>query len=149
MNKETYMNKKIFFLAFLLTTILSACSPSDDNKTKANTAANSADQTSIVTERAVERWNSLIKKDWKTAYSFESPSYRSTYSVEDFQKSYGNAVTWKSITPKSATLVSNEIIDVSLTLMSSFTDEGFDTVIPTPIKERWKFSDKQWWHIKK
>ena len=148
------MKKNTFLLPLILAFTLSACSSKDDtNSTKKAVepaiATAKEDQTPLIQQRAVARWNSLIAKDWKAAYAFESPNYRSTYSLEDFQKSFGNAVTWKSITPISTTLVSSGIADVKLTLSSKFVGDGFDTLIPTSLKERWTYSDKQWWHIKK
>jgi hypothetical protein len=71
------MNKTIkFACAFILPAVmlLSAC---------ATTAT--APPEDIVKQRAQERWDALLSKDYATAYSYYSPGYRSTTSATDFE----------------------------------------------------------------
>lgn len=99
--------------------------------------------------RATERWQALIEKDWNKAYSYESPSYRKNYKVDDFRSSFGQAVSWKSINHDSTTLINKTLADVNLVLLFNYSGGNTVIDIPSNILERWQLVDGTWWHIKK
>ena len=138
---------KILLFIFL-SSLLASCSDSDkkDKDTQSNKAAITK---ATASERAEKRWNALINKDWKTAYSFETPSYRKTYTVEDYRGSFGSAVTWKSVNIISAKKIEKNITDVKLELTVFFAGQGAakGMNIPSIFTERWLYNEDNWWHV--
>ena len=129
-------NLKLNIIFFLFISLgLSACSKKEPVKPEV---------------RAVERWNALIKKDWKTAYSFETPAFRKNYSFEQFKDRYGNMVTWKKIKFLRTEQINENLVKVTLDLTILFHPPGGgEMLMPGAIKERWLFSEDQWWYIAK
>ncbi len=128
-NKTIYLTSILIFLVISL----SSCSKKDPIKPSV---------------RATERWQAMIDHDWKKAYSYESPSYRKNYTVNDFRTSFGQAVTWKSIQHNTTKLINKNLADVNLTLFFNYSGGNVVMDIPSEIKERWQLVDDSWWHIK-
>jgi predicted small secreted protein len=138
---------KILLFVFF-SALLASCSDSDKKGT--NIQSNKAAITkATASERAEKRWNALINKDWKTAYSFETPAYRKTYTVEDYRGSFGSAVTWKSVNIISTEKTEKNITDVTLELTVFFTGQGSakGMNIPSMFTERWLYNEDNWWHV--
>ncbi len=138
---------QILILVFF-SSLLASCSDTD-KKSQDTTQNNKVAMTSTASERAEKRWNALINKDWKTAYSFETPGYRKTYTVEDYRGSFGSAVTWKSVNIISAQETEKNITDVKLELTVFFMGQGAakGMNIPSMFTERWLYNEGNWWHV--
>ena len=99
-------------------------------------------------DRAIDRWQALIDKNWEKAYSFESPGFRKSYNLEQFRSQFGSAVTWKSI-KLVKTEAKENVAKITVELMSIFSEPGSgDMLLPSMFSEKWLFIDDQWWHIK-
>ncbi|MFM2450597.1 MAG: hypothetical protein RIS44_3047, partial [Pseudomonadota bacterium] len=57
----------------------------------------------IVQERAVQRWQAMIRGDVAAAYEYVAPSIRSVVTFERFKGSIGGAVQWVGVEPSVAT----------------------------------------------
>ncbi len=99
------LNFLVFFLISLF--FVAGCSKNEDEKT--------AEKKIALPEELVEkRWDALISKDWEKAYNFETPSYRLASTVEDYENSFGTAITWISAKTISSKEVSEKVIDVNV-----------------------------------
>lgn len=131
-------------ILILLFTFITSCTKKDAPEP----AKESSKTTTVITaeKRAGTRWTALINGDWKSAYSFATPSYRKNYTVENFRNKFGGAVTWKTVRIISSTKISETIIDVQVELTYLFTDSGMTMELPSKFVERWTLVDNQWWH---
>ncbi|WP_299880733.1 hypothetical protein [uncultured Cocleimonas sp.] len=140
---------QLLMLALTMSFISSCSKKEEDNKSNETSKQLeiSTKESSLPGQRALERWNALINKDWEKAYSYQSPNYRKAYSKEDFRNSFGQAVKWEKIKLLSTTNASESIADVNLELTVFFYDG--DMKIPNSFTERWQKIDGIWWHFKK
>lgn len=105
-------------------------------------------QRKVLTERATERWNALIKNDHEKAYGFQSPSYRAVSSLQQFRGGFGNAVTWQGAevvgveydSPVSAT------VSVAVSYGAGVKGGGNYASVRS-ILEKWVYSDGAWWYV--
>ena len=102
-----------------------------------------------ITERALARWNALIAGKFADAYVLESPAYRSTVTVAQFQSQFGAAVRWIG-----ATIHSIEVSDTGdrarVKVMLDYQAPDPTGSLYTghrPIFERWVTSQGEWWHV--
>lgn len=106
---------------------------------------------SVLHERAEERWEALLNKDWEKAYSFELPEYRKTHDLSKYKRRYGSSIQWKHVTIKSVDIQEDQkTADVSGELTYQFVAPGagggmVETM--TSIKERWLKKESEWWFI--
>lgn len=147
MNLKTTI--RIFTFVFICSSLFASCTKETDEKNhheNINTLKKS--ELSSPASRALARWNALIEKEWTKAYSYETPSYRKTYSRNDFINSFGTAVTWVGIEHISSVKINENVIDLKLKLLFIYNMSGKDMKIPTMITERWQLIDSNWWHVK-
>lgn len=103
-------------------------------------------------DRAEKRWRALLRKDWKTAFEYFSPSYREVYELETFTDQFGR-VTWLNFKIHDTAVHEQE----NNALIGKATVEIFFYVFipgnPKPIvssslmNERWLYKDDQWWFV--
>ena len=67
--------KRTLALGLLSAAILAGCATSPAKKS----------QDDVVVERAKQRWEAILSRDYATAYALYSPGYRSATSVTDFE----------------------------------------------------------------
>jgi hypothetical protein len=105
-----------------------------------------ADQ--VVGERAVARWDALIKGDYAAAYKYLSPGFRSGFTAQQYAKSF----IYKKVKWTSAKLIESDCAEktckVRISLgytvygavpgVKSFSDEE-------PIEESWVLSHGSWY----
>lgn len=136
-NKVNYSH---IALSLSLLYFLTACTlPVKETKT----------DTEILQQRARARWESLIRQDWQSAYSFEPPAYRETYNLAHFKSRYGTSVSWKTIKIKAVELKTEyDIATVRLDLGYQFLMPGAGVTKSTkPLVERWIKKNQQWWYL--
>ncbi len=140
---------QLLTLALTFSLIGSCSKKEEDNKPNETSKQQetSKKESSLPGQRALERWNALINKDWEKAYSYQTPNYRKAYSQEDFRNSFGQAVKWEKIKLLSTKNPSESIADVNLELTVLYYDG--DMKIPNSFIERWQKINGIWWHFKK
>ena len=87
MNRLSMRNVRRAFVVTGLATlaVLSGC---------ASTPGASPEQ--IVTQRAQERWNHVLKLEFDKAYAYLSPAERAVTSEENYVQRFGRGVSWVS-----------------------------------------------------
>lgn len=101
-----------------------------------------------VGKRAVERWHALMAGDFKKAYGYLGPGYRSAtpYPVYEARLKSG-LVEWKKTELKSVKC-EPELCTVELDLAYRPTVKNFDTYqLQNRLTEKWVKVDNQWWHV--
>ena len=97
-----------------------------------------------VRARAQQRWDALLKNDFRAAYEFLSPGTR---QVESFE-SYSGLLRpgfWKDAQIKGVTCKPEaDVCEVATTI--SYVFQGMP--VTTPLKESWTRSGGQWWYVK-
>jgi hypothetical protein len=102
-----------------------------------------------VGQRALERWQALIKRDMDKAYGYLSPGYRAVNSLKLYRAGIGNAVQWKEATLKNVSCA-DKTCEVTINIRYQYVArvagkyEG-----EKPIKEKWTQVDGKWWFLPK
>ena len=99
-------------------------------------------------ERAVERWQALIAGDFKKAYSYFGPGYRSATPYAAYEAKIKSAmVEWRKV---SLTTVKcePEVCTVELIMDYRPTVKDFkDYQMQKNLTEKWVKVDDQWWFV--
>lgn len=125
-------------LVTMLTLLLGACAST--GTTKAHP----------VEERAQQRWDALLSRDFDTAYSFYSPGYRSANSRVDFEISQRT----RKVAILAAQVDGSECSADACTVNASVQ---YRVGSPVPgvskwessskLQERWVKTDGKWWFV--
>ena len=103
-----------------------------------------AEPEKIVAERAAQRWDTLIKKDFSAAYTYLSPGTRQRVT----QQAYADRIrggTWKRANVESVRC-EQEKCDVQIALEYGYRDmKSIETRLP----ENWLLQDGVWWFVPK
>jgi len=117
----------------------------------ANETAAAVQSEQVIKQRALERWDALIKRDYTVAYSFEHPAYRAAYSLEQYRKEFGEDIAWDKVEINQLVFEGNEVATVFLKVWyrSLQPDWARTSQIGGNISEKWIWEDNQWWHVTK
>jgi hypothetical protein len=96
----------------------------------------------VVAQRAQERWDDLVKGDFKAAYQFLSPGSRSVQSEDDYVKGLRRDF-WKSAQVKKVTCEGEDRCDVEMAIGYEF--HGMH--VNTPLHEKWIREGSEWWYL--
>lgn len=101
-----------------------------------------------VAVRAVERWEALIKGDYKKAYSYLSAGYQETQSEESYQPG-GGRVQWDSIKPGTISCV-KDVCNAVVFLDYTFRARSVGNISSTKrLEEKWILSRGRWSYLPK
>ena len=120
---------------------LSGCETMVPVQSTGNIEKNAVTVSQIVSARAQQRWNALLKRDMDVAYQFISPGGRSLMSLEDYRPRV-NAGFWRGATVKEASCAA-EICEVTVSV--EMTVEGVK--FSNPVKETWILDAGKWWFV--
>lgn len=103
-----------------------------------------------VEDRAQQRWDALLSKDFDTAYSFYTPGYRSANSRADLEISYrtrkvailGAEVQSSECTAEACTVTTMVQYRVGSPVPGVSTWESGSSV-----QERWVRTEGKWWYV--
>ena len=95
----------------------------------------------LVTGRAQQRWDALLKRDMDVAYQLISPAGRSLMPLEDYRPRV-NTGFWRGAKVTQA-VCSAEICEVTV-LVDMFVERVKFT---NPIKETWILDAGKWWFV--
>jgi len=103
-----------------------------------------------IEERAQLRWDMVLKGNLEEAYQYLSPGFRSSISLEQYQKSLkSQRVQWTG-----AEYSKSECLESSckVTILLRFSLIGVLPGVPrfnsqTDIEENWVKVDDKWWHV--
>lgn len=102
--------------------------------------------------RVAAYYQALIAKDYKGAYQFFTPGYRSTWTAVDHYQMHPIIGTWLSAEVLSVDCVSEAVCDVVVATRFRF-DKNIAPVggqeIPMDRKQRWMKLDDGWYYLPK
>lgn len=108
-------------------------------------------QRALLEQRVTAKWDALIRKDFATAYSFTSPSYRKLFSLDAFRSSFGNKVAWRRVEVVDVEFKGDDAATVGINIHFVYhqpqTEKPLD--MQTYVQEPWVFVDGQWWYLVK
>lgn len=101
-----------------------------------------------VGNRAVERWHALMAGDFKKAYSYFGPGYRSATPLAAYEAKLAAAkVVWKNVELK-AVKCEQELCTVEVGLDYKPKITGFEGYqLQNSLTEKWVKVDNQWWYV--
>lgn len=152
MNVERRSFIWVVIIAITMGIGMSACSKqeSETNAEKENSANTTQKAEEILQQRALARWDALIKRDFDLAYSFMSPAYRKLYSSAQYASNFGSVVKWQSVKVKEVVKEGSRaeiILDIFYQLAIPGADLGDSVgVISKQVNETWLLSDGEWWY---
>jgi len=101
-------------------------------------------------ERALARWQALIKGDFDAAYQFETPAYRAVYTQRQFQYQFGAQIVWRMADLKNIHYDNPSVarVEVEVAYLYGEPEKKDSSVLNTTsrINEVWLLKDGQWWH---
>ena len=98
--------------------------------------------------RVLARWDALIAGNFDKAYEFETPAYRSVFSIQQYRGRFGSAVGWKSARILSTKYDENHTVAVSVAVDYEALVSGAGNVRSVrEMPEKWLYSDGEWWYI--
>ena len=101
-----------------------------------------------VGQRAVERWHALMAGDFKKAYSYLGPGYRSATPYTIYEARLRSVVVeWKQVDIKLVKC-QPELCSVDVDVDYRPTVKDFKTYqLQSRLNEKWVKVDNQWWYV--
>jgi hypothetical protein len=96
-----------------------------------------------------------VKRDFASAYEFQTPAYREVYAVEAFNQQFGSSAKWTEATVEKITLqpsseesnlLTAEVV-VNIHYMVPFPSAETPTRASTAVNERWLRKEGEWWYL--
>lgn len=141
MNSKTRMSKRLQSLGLLIcAAVLAGCAG----------APNGAVPEQTVEERAQERWNFIVAREYGEAWNYQTPAFRQSTSREDFAfDMVRRRVRWTDAVVSGAECEGDRC-EVAVTV--SYTPVGGpsqfrDMVLSRDRTETWIRLEGQWWHV--
>lgn len=138
------------FLAMLLACPAMAGAPAPT--TEAVQASPSAEaRRAVLKQRATAWWDALIRQDFPAAYSFTSPGYRKTYSLDAFKGRFDKKSNWRRVEVLNIDFKSDDsaIVGINMHFVYHQPQTGKSLDMQNYIQEPWVFMDGQWWYLVK
>ncbi len=128
-------------LLFVLASVQIGCGTVDDRaKAKAGDLAQSAEQ--VVANRAQLRWDALRAGRYEEAYSYITPSMRTTLPLDVFRGRISGG-SWLDVKVTKA-VCESEVCDVSVKLDYYVLPNLRDSQV---INEKWLLDAGNWWFV--
>ena len=105
----------------------------------------------LLEQRVIAKWDALIRRDFATAYSFTSPSYRKLFSQNAFQSSFGNKVAWRRVEVVDVDFKGDDAATVGINIhfVYAYPQAEKPLDMKTYVQEPWVRVDGQWWYLMK
>ena len=103
----------------------------------------------IVKEKALARWDALIKGDFVAAYKMTQPAYRALTEADRYKNRFGGAAQWVNAEVISVEC-EPERCAVALTVKAFLpTVTAFKEPASTTVRETWIKEDGTWWYFQR
>ncbi len=102
----------------------------------------------IVEDRATQRWQLLIRRDFSAAYQYLSPGSRETTPENIYVGKFGGATQWLEAKQVSSDCVEDLCritMAVNYRIHHKYYPKGIENT--RKFKEKWVRSDGQWWYL--
>ena len=106
-------------------------------------------------QRVRDRWDTLIAKDFKSTWEFNTPNYRGVFPKELYIGKFSYALDWELTGVKVVNYdAAAAVASVEARVMSSSTKQTSASArafgkMPTTIREKWILIDGEWWYLTK
>jgi hypothetical protein len=103
-------------------------------------------------QRVTAKWDALIRKDFATAYSFNTPAYRSLFSLDAFRRNFAvGKVVWRRIEVVDVDFKGDDaaMVGINIHFVYYQAPVGKDIEMTTYTQEPWVQVDGQWWYLMK
>ena len=114
-----------------------------------NTPAATVTPETLVSERAQQRWDRLLKKDFEQAYTYLTPAYRSLKTPAQYASSFSNGASWQSAKVDKVTCESAERCTAAVKIEVVVLARGFSKPLESTLYETWLLDEGQWWFYQK
>ncbi len=125
--------------------LLTACS-----QQPAKPAAGSAEK--IVEQRAKQRWELILQKQYMDAYQYLTPGYRATTPIDIYSVSLRKSpVRWQSATFRSVQCQSESLCIATFDIDAKVVGQlrGADSMaVSSQVQDEWLLVDGQWYYVK-
>ena len=104
----------------------------------------------VVKQRAEARWERMLARDFPAVYAFETPAYRATVSLEQYQARFGGAVRWSRVGVDQVTIApAGDRAEVVVTVdYETPAPLGGRTIYGSQsLLEHWILVQGGWWRV--
>jgi hypothetical protein len=98
-------------------------------------------------QRAQQRWDAIIDRDFSKAYEYETPKFRAENSPKEYRAKYGGPVTHHVATVKDVRYDAPHEAVVKIMLEASFPLGGEQVRTTVPVYDRWTYLEGEWWRL--
>jgi len=98
----------------------------------------------VLKERVQQRWDALVKSDFRAAYQYLSPGSRAVMTPEGYASSL-RAGFWKAAAVDRVICEKPDVCDAHVIIEYEFRGSR----IKTPLKETWIKEGSSWWFVQK
>ena len=133
-----------FFVTVLLAVLvqgIAGCGTTGSVQSTSVVETGAGDVSKLVTGRAQQRWNALLKADMETAYQYISPGGRSVMSLQQYRPRV-NPSFWRGAKVSEASC-GTETCEVTVLVDVLLQGVKFTN----PIKETWILDAGKWWFV--
>ena len=102
-----------------------------------------------VSERAQQRWDRLLVRDFEKAYTYLTPAYRNLKTPAQYASRFGNGAAWHSAKVDKVTCESAERCTATIKLEVVVLARGFTKPLESTLYETWLLDEGQWWFYQK
>ena len=131
----------VIFFSVVAAVNLTGCETMVPVQSAGNVEKNTVTVSQIVTARAQQRWDALLKQDMSAAYQFISPGGRSLMTVEQYRPRV-NTSFWRGAKVEKASCAAETC---EVTVLVDLVVEGVK--FTNPIKETWILDAGKWWFV--
>ena len=114
-----------------------------------NTPAATVTPETLVSERAQQRWDRLLKKDFEQAYTYLTPAYRSLKTSAQYANGFSNGAAWHSAKVDNVSCENAERCTATVKLEVVVLARGFSKPLESTLYETWLLDEGQWWFYQK
>ena len=135
---------------WVLFALLAGCSEHPSGRAEHSVDWN-AQQQQALEKRVRDRWLALGAHDFSAAWEFTSPNYRAAFPKHLYVKKFSYATEWELTDVKSVNYDSQAAVaSVVVRVMSKPTKQTSTAsvaigAIPKNLRERWIFTEGDWW----
>lgn len=100
--------------------------------------------------RVNERWDAIMKFDFRKAFTYSTPAYQKAFDVGTLSAQFGGQVQRTGVDVKRVEFKNDEKTDAVVYLGIRFLlslQPGFTPEHEVGGKERWQFIDDQWYFV--
>ena len=105
-----------------------------------------------LTQRVEARWQALVARDFRAAYEFETPNYRSVFTPAMYEKRFSYGVEWEltgvDIIHYDARAAVASVVARVMSRSTKPTSAASKALgaLPVRFREKWLLIDGEWWH---